>query len=520
MSIVNPPLFDTPIYNPSNYNSQTSSSGIKVNQPATPNGITYYSSGNLNTDSTIVISSTNLGVGTATPSAKVDVIGPSSGNIINVKKSFDTSDSSTSQSLPPIDMTSATVTVLDSSFTASASTNSATSYYVFDSNDANAWIGTDSGYTLQAGSTYQYTGSASVTSADTGLFYGEYVQIYSPIGFKVNTYRFKTANNANRYDPKIMALFGSNDGINFIRLDQLSIATLGANTFSSTYSPSSINFYKYYRFASYQVYKYGTGNFFTLNQLELKGVPATSPLLFVNDSNCLINPTVGNCLIGSTSLTSTNAVLELKSTSKGFLPPRLTSSQITALQSASTASDNGMVVYDSTNNALKLYNGSSFVSVGSTTTPYYFKTGAVGNTAVNVTPTNVVWSTTLNFNTSNWTSPIVTSVISGTSLTDRISFPTTGLYFIGGCISVNAIPNTKACNLGIYEYTSLTSSTTASNQNLISICGSTSDRPRPNFSYLLNVTSTSSTYSIFVYQDSGANPSILSESYIFSFRVA
>jgi hypothetical protein len=152
-------------------------------------------------------------------------------------------------------------------------------------------------------------------------------------------------------------------------------------------------------------------------------------------------------------------------------------------------------------------------------TPYYFKTGAVGNTAISVTPTNVVWSTSLNYNT-NWTTPIVTSVISGISLTDRLSFPTTGLYFIGGCISVNNIPHTKACNLGIYEYTSLTSSVTASNQNLISICGSTSDRPRPNFSYLLNVTSTSSTYSIFVYQDTGNNQSILSESYIFSFRVA
>jgi hypothetical protein len=153
-------------------------------------------------------------------------------------------------------------------------------------------------------------------------------------------------------------------------------------------------------------------------------------------------------------------------------------------------------------------------------TPYYFKTLAVGNSATNSVPTNVIWSTSADFKTSNWTTPIVTSTISGTNYNDRISFPTTGLYFIGGCVSVSGITNAKACNLGIYGYSSLTSTTTSSNQNLISICGSSSDRPRPNFSYLLNVTSTSTTYSIFVYQDSGANQSILSESYLFSFRVA
>lgn len=70
MSQVKPPIFDVPIYNPSNYEQTTTTTGIQILQPVTPNGITYYSDGNLNTNSNIVVSPTNLSVGT-----KLDVTG-------------------------------------------------------------------------------------------------------------------------------------------------------------------------------------------------------------------------------------------------------------------------------------------------------------------------------------------------------------------------------------------------------------------------------------------------------------
>jgi hypothetical protein len=88
MSIVNPPLYDTPIFNPSNYNSQTSTSGIEMMEPATQNGITYYDNNKLNTASNVVISSSNIGIGTSTPTEKLSVF--SSDNTKDVIVSINT----------------------------------------------------------------------------------------------------------------------------------------------------------------------------------------------------------------------------------------------------------------------------------------------------------------------------------------------------------------------------------------------------------------------------------------------
>lgn len=55
---------------------------------------------------------------------------------------------------------------------------------------------------------------------------------------------------------------------------------------------------------------------------------------------------------------NSNAILELRSNTKGFLPPRMTSGQRTAISPA--ASDEGLMVYDTTDNALYFWDGSSW----------------------------------------------------------------------------------------------------------------------------------------------------------------
>jgi hypothetical protein len=64
----------------------------------------------------------------------------------------------------------------------------------------------------------------------------------------------------------------------------------------------------------------------------------------------------------SHSLTTTyanSAVLEVRSTTRGFLPPRMTGTQRNAISSPAT----GLEVYNSTNNSKDIYNGSAWVNV-------------------------------------------------------------------------------------------------------------------------------------------------------------
>lgn len=65
--------------------------------------------------------------------------------------------------------------------------------------------------------------------------------------------------------------------------------------------------------------------------------------------------------IGTTSAPSAKAVLELVSTTKGFLPPRMTTTQRDNISSPGA----GNVVYNTSTNKLNVYNGSSWVEAGS-----------------------------------------------------------------------------------------------------------------------------------------------------------
>ena len=75
-----------------------------------------------------------------------------------------------------------------------------------------------------------------------------------------------------------------------------------------------------------------------------------------NTKMAILGDNVG---IGTASPDS-SAILELSSTTKGFLPPRLTTTQRDAVSSPAE----GLVVYNDTTNALNFYNGSSWAAVG------------------------------------------------------------------------------------------------------------------------------------------------------------
>ncbi|MEQ1710755.1 MAG: hypothetical protein ABL908_05070, partial [Hyphomicrobium sp.] len=82
--------------------------------------------------------------------------------------------------------------------------------------------------------------------------------------------------------------------------------------------------------------------------------------IFTNASERVRIDSTGNVGIG-TALPSAKAILDLSSTTKGFLPPRMTTAQRDAIAAPST----GLIVYNTTNIALEMFNGASWTSVGS-----------------------------------------------------------------------------------------------------------------------------------------------------------
>lgn len=82
--------------------------------------------------------------------------------------------------------------------------------------------------------------------------------------------------------------------------------------------------------------------------------PSTGNGTFIHNS--------GSVTIGDKNTENSKALLELSATDKGFLPTRLTSAQINAL--GASASERGMIVYDTTKKCLSLFDGSAWNCVG------------------------------------------------------------------------------------------------------------------------------------------------------------
>jgi hypothetical protein len=81
-------------------------------------------------------------------------------------------------------------------------------------------------------------------------------------------------------------------------------------------------------------------------------------------------------LIGNGGLSS-SAILELESSSQGFLPPRMTTSQRQAINSP----EKGLMVFDNDLNSLFTYNGTQWVSAEASANTW----NVAGNTTINET---------------------------------------------------------------------------------------------------------------------------------------
>jgi hypothetical protein len=91
------------------------------------------------------------------------------------------------------------------------------------------------------------------------------------------------------------------------------------------------------------------------------GSPGASPFI-LNGSDAVY--TTGSVGIG-TNPPDTTAALDITSTSKGILAPRMTSIQRTNIQNPAT----GLTVYDTDNKDIMLYNGTAWVAAGNSTNP-------------------------------------------------------------------------------------------------------------------------------------------------------
>jgi hypothetical protein len=94
----------------------------------------------------------------------------------------------------------------------------------------------------------------------------------------------------------------------------------------------------------------------TTSKWSLASYGATSDFTFYNDALAgdalFIKGTTNNVILGSTTDVA-SALLNVTSTTKGFLPPRMTTTQKNAIASPAA----GLMVYDTTLNVISFYNG-------------------------------------------------------------------------------------------------------------------------------------------------------------------
>lgn len=90
----------------------------------------------------------------------------------------------------------------------------------------------------------------------------------------------------------------------------------------------------------------------TTNQLN---VNAIGDELFKLTDDGVATFETGKVAIGATAA-NPSAILEVSSTTKAFLPPRMTTAEMNAIPSP----EGGMIVYDTTNNVMMYYNGTAW----------------------------------------------------------------------------------------------------------------------------------------------------------------
>jgi len=111
----------------------------------------------------------------------------------------------------------------------------------------------------------------------------------------------------------------------------------------------------------------------------MKKILLAAAIFFYSVINVVFSQSLSINTDGSTA--NTSAMLDLKSTTKGLLIPRMTTAQRTAIATPAT----GLQVYDTDLNLLYFYNGSSWTSLGASTNFWTLSGGNIyNNTGTNV----------------------------------------------------------------------------------------------------------------------------------------
>jgi hypothetical protein len=97
----------------------------------------------------------------------------------------------------------------------------------------------------------------------------------------------------------------------------------------------------------------------------------------ITRGNTFFGTTSGSVGIGANTSINASAILDITSTTQGFLPPRLTTTERNAIATPAT----GLQLYNSTSNTPDFYNGTSWVSLQTALTNPITGTGASGQVA-------------------------------------------------------------------------------------------------------------------------------------------
>lgn len=212
-----------------------------------------------------------------------------------------------------------------------------------------------------------HLGTGSNTLIDAATVYGEWMQVYHP-DFAMDIISYTISTIANNSAPQDWTICGSNDGTNFTTIETRSGETGWSNPETREYTLASTSTaYNYIRFVCTRT------NGANSQRLDV------SEMLFTSSSNCPGGETleVGTCLTVDThsrtkgnsqvdgflkvggSITSTSVTIN--STIRGFLPPRMTTTERDAI----TGLTAGETIYNTTTNKLNFYNGSAWEAVTS-----------------------------------------------------------------------------------------------------------------------------------------------------------
>lgn len=188
------------------------------------------------------------------------------------------------------------------------------------------------------------------------------------------------------------------------------------------------------------------GNGFTLSGAGGGLFPVNSSMIFIGKTSTpttglAVSTSSGNVLVGTTTDVA-SSILTLSSTSKGFLKPSMTTTQVNAISSPAT----GIEVYDNTLNVNKFYNGTAWDTWGSLAATQIWTGANTFNGNVTIAATGIL-------NVNNTSINASSSSASFNSISVSTNTQSNAVKVVGNSGSGGAVYFSNVSSLGIYPNT-------------------------------------------------------------------